>query len=338
VFTAAEQRHVARPRLVTSVAGVRDALEHEQLLLHYLPIVDLETGLPRGAEALLRWQHPIEGVLGPDEFLSSVAQTPLMHDITGWVVRTAVQALASWPTWTVSVNVTAHDVTRPQLVEQVEDALDLAGIAPERLVLELTEQAVVENRSAARTVLGALRDRGVGLSLDDFGTGYCSLLYLRELPITELKIDRTFVSGTPASAEDTAIVSSLAALGQAIGVGVVAEGVETREQLLRARDLGCTGAQGYLWGSPAAAEDLSPALVQLAAAVALSRSTPTTKAAPRRLPRTREDLRIKQLLSDGASLHTIAAALNREGLRTPNETRWTASSVAVAIADNTRDI
>ena len=315
---------------MTPSASVRAALDGSQLLLHYLPVVDLASGQPQGVEALLRWQHPDRGLLGPDHFLPAMANTDLMRDVTAWVLRTAVQALAAWPGWTMSVNVTAADVTRDVLVQQVDDALSGAGVAPERLVLELTEQDVVANLSAARSVLSSLRDRGVGLSLDDFGTGYSSLLYLRELPITELKIDRAFISHTAASEDNVAIVRSVAALGQAIGVAVVAEGVETPAHALLARELGCSGAQGFLWGVPAVAAEVDPARVQLAASVALG---PSANGVRRHVPSSKESLRIQQLLGVGASLHTVAAALNREGLRTPRETRWTARTVATAVAD-----
>ena len=332
VSTAAERGLLDRSGLLTPHANVRGALNHEQLLLYYQPIVNLGTGRPKGVEALLRWQHPRGALLGPDTFLPAVAHTALMHDITGWVLRSAAAALASWPGWTVSVNVTARDVCRHQLVEQVDDALHAAGIAPERLILELTEQAMVQNLTTATSVLGALRDRGVGVSLDDFGTGYSSLRYLRDLPLTELKIDRAFVARTPGSADDMAIVSSLVALGQAIGVTVVAEGVETREQALAVRDLGCTAAQGFLWGVPAVSEDIDPARIQLGASVALGSCTPPRPAEPQRSLGSEEGTRIQQLLDAGASLHTVAAALNRDGFRTPHQRRWSAHAVAAVIA------
>ncbi len=307
-------------------SSVRTALHEGQLRLSYQPIVDLYTGKPRGVEALLRWEHPVLGTIGPDAFLSSIAHTPLMHEITDWVLRTALQALTAWPDWTVSINVSAHDVSRPQLVDQVESALAAAGIAPERLVLELTEQAMVESLSAALTVLGVLRERGVGLSLDDFGTGFSSLLYLRDLPITELKIDGGFVSRTPDSNDDLAIVSSVAALGRSLGLTVVAEGVETFGHVLVARAVGCSAAQGFLWGAPAAREDIDPTVVH---------ELPPARAEREPLPAalTREGVRTRELLASGASPHTIAAALNSEGLRTPRQTRWTAITVASVIAE-----
>jgi EAL domain-containing protein (putative c-di-GMP-specific phosphodiesterase class I) len=316
-------------------AGLRAALDEDQLLLQYMPVVDLRTGRPQGVEALLRWKHPVGGLLGPDDFLAGIAHLPLMQDITGWVLRTAVAAVAAWPGWTMSVNVTAYDVCRPTFVEQVDEALHNSGVAPHRLTLELTEQALVENLETARGILGALRDRGVGLSLDDFGTGYSSFLYLRQLPITELKIDRAFVSQTPNSPDDLAIVSSIAALGQAVGVAVVAEGVATGDQAVAVRNAGCTAAQGYLWGPPAEAAHLDAALVQQTATEALGLQAPVLRDDTPRPPTESVDgPRVQQLLREGASLHTIAAALNREGSRTPHLTRWSAAAVAAVIAPN----
>jgi len=299
-----------------------------------MPVVDLATGRARGAEALLRWRHPVGGLLRPDDFLTGMAHTSLMQEITGWVLRTAVAALVDWPGWTMSVNVTAHDVCRPALVGQVEDALLAAGVAAERLTLELTEQALVENVSCARDVLGALRNRGVGLSLDDFGIGYSSFLYLRDLPITELKVDRVFVSHTPRNRDDLAIVSSIARLGQSIGVAVVAEGVETRDQAVAVRDAGCTGAQGFLWGEPVAAEHVDRSRVELESALAFDAGAPPSPIVQQRSAPGVEGARIQELLGDGASLLTIAAALNREGSRTQHRMRWSATAVAAVIAGN----
>jgi EAL domain-containing protein (putative c-di-GMP-specific phosphodiesterase class I) len=276
-------------------------------------------------EALLRWEHPEGGLLVPDDFLPAVAHTPVIHEVTRWVIRTAVHDLRRWEGCAVSVNVSARDVSRKQLLRDVDDALTASGIDPHRLVLELTEQAVVEDLDNATKVLGALRERGVGISLDDFGTGYSSLLYLRDLPLTELKIDRAFMSRVPESEEDLAIVRSVARLGRFLGLAVVAEGVETPEQMQVARNARCTAAQGALWGLARPAEAVDPA-----------RAFPVLRlddpGGPRRP--TSADVaaeRIRELLGEGASLHTIAAALNSSGMRTSRQTRWTAASVALVV-------
>ncbi|MDP9182687.1 MAG: EAL domain-containing protein [Actinomycetota bacterium] len=320
-----ELPHHSGPRAVMPQAEIRAALRADQLRLHYHRIVSLEDGTATGAEALLRWEHPQGGLLFPDDFLPAVAHTPVIHEITRWVLRTALNDLRSWPGWTVSVNISARDATRSGLVSDVENALDTSGIEPGRLVLELTEQAMVQNLATAVKVLGGLRALGVGLALDDFGTGYSSLLYLRDLPITELKIDRTFLANAPRGEEDLAIVKSVAQLGRAIGVHVVAEGIETVAQARCARGAACHSAQGYLWGEPAEAAGMDPDAI-------LSVPHAGTRREARQPPRTPTEIRIQELLDQGASLHTIAAALNSEGLRTPKQVRWRAASVALVVS------
>jgi EAL domain-containing protein (putative c-di-GMP-specific phosphodiesterase class I) len=316
------------PRAVLPQAQLREALGRGELRLHYQRIVSLETGTTKGVEALLRWQHPQGGLLPPDDFLPAVAHTPVIHEVTRWVLRTAVRELAHWPPeWTVSVNISALDATRQHLVRDVREALESAGADPRRLTLELTEQAMVQHLETAVGVLGAIRSLGVGLGLDDFGTGYSSLLYLRDLPITELKIDRTFLAGVPRSEEDTAIVTSVAQLGRSVGVQVIAEGVETTAQARVALQVGCHAAQGYLWGSPAEPSALDPderVAVPRAGGMSLRR---------RPAPPVGVAQRVQAMLAEGASLHTIAAALNSEGLRTPKNVRWTARTVALVVRD-----
>jgi EAL domain-containing protein (putative c-di-GMP-specific phosphodiesterase class I) len=316
----------SRPRAVMPQAQIRAALRADELRMHYQLVVDLTTGKPCGVEALVRWEHPQGGLLFPDDFLPAVAHTTVIHEITRWALQTSLHALRAWPGWTMSINISALDATRAALVPDVQDALSDAGVPADRLTLELTEQAIVQNLETAVQVLGALRAQGVGLSLDDFGTGYSSLLYLRDLPISELKIDRTFLARAHDSEEDVAIVKSVAQLGRAIGVRVVAEGIETTTQARIARDAGCTAGQGYLWGQPAAAEAIDPRRVLLVPELARA----GRKREPS--PRTRAATRIEELLSKGASLHTIAAALNSEGFKTEKKTRWTAPSVALVIA------
>jgi len=317
-------------RAVVRQEEVRSALHAGQLTLHYLPVIDLSTGRARGVEALIRWQHPRRGLVPPDDFLPAVAHTPLMKDITRWVLDQACREAQRWPGWTVSVNVAARDVTDRNLPELVWQTLTNHELDAGRLILELTEHAVVSDLGLATEVLGHLRELGVGLSLDDFGTGYSSLLYLRELPLTEVKIDRVFVRQILNRPDDAAIVESVARLGSSVRMEVVAEGVDSVEAAERVRALGCGSAQGYLWGRPCAAKDLS---VDVAQAWQPLGNRPV---GPRRAPipnlPTEVVRRIEALVHEGASLHTIAAALNSEGLRTPRSTRWHPTSVAQAIA------
>ncbi len=318
-----------RVRAVVPQAQVRAALEAGELRLHYQPIVDLDSGRVHGVEGLLRWEHPSGGLLSPDHFLPAVARSPVMHDITRWVLDHALHDLRGWPGWSVSLNVSALDVVRPRLVRDVEQALAAHDVDPHRLVLELTEQAVVQDIARAAKVVGELRSLGVSLSLDDFGTGYSSLLYLRDLPINELKIDRTFVAPARRSRQDIAIVKSVAQLGRSLGLRVVAEGVETLALARVVREARCTAGQGYLWGAPRPAAELDASLQVVVPRLAAARCVDPVPAPGRAQERALE------LLGLGASLRTIAAALNREGLRTEKGARWTPTSVALVIASQT---
>jgi EAL domain-containing protein (putative c-di-GMP-specific phosphodiesterase class I) len=308
-------------------AQIRRALANSELRLLYHPIVSMTTGRMQGVEALLRWEHPDAGLLAPHEFLPAVEDTPLMPEVTRWVLLTALRAARQLPMLSVSVNLSFRDVTRPELVQDVDEALDVSGSSGTRLTLELTEQALVQNLPDAVSVLRELRARGVALALDDFGTGASPLLYLRDLPLTHLKIDRTFVSGVLTSDEDLAIVTSVAKLGRFLGIEVVAEGVETIEQARVVHAAGCTAGQGYLWGLPRPVTEIDPRAV-----TELPKGTPRAQD-PASYPTSRASYRIRELATQGASLHTIAAALNKEGMRTPQLTRWTASRVAHVLRD-----
>jgi len=321
------------PRAVVPQQQLREALAADQLELHYQPIIDLRSGRPRGVEALVRWR--VQGrLLMPDDFLPAVAHTPAMRELTRWVIDAACAQARHWPDWSVSVNVTAVDVARLDLVDTVSDALHRHDLAPGRLVLELTEHAAVQGMDAAGDVLRRLRELGVGVALDDFGTGYSSLLYLRDLPITEVKIDRTFVAGVDRLDDDAAIVESVVRLARNVGLHVVAEGVETVSQARFLRQVDCAFAQGYLYAVPAPPSSVD---LDLPAAAVLRRGEPVT-----RRRRARRDIaplpppvriRIAALSADGASLHTIAAALNHDGVLTPAGTRWSSASVARALRD-----
>jgi EAL domain-containing protein (putative c-di-GMP-specific phosphodiesterase class I) len=305
----------------------RRALDAGQLLLHYQPIVMLGTGHVRGVEALLRWQHPAHGLLRAKSFLPAVSDPEVVRATTRWVLYEACRAARQWPGWTMSVNVSARDASQPYLIDDVAEVLATCNVSPTRLVLELTEQALVADMSAVTAVLTALRAFGVGTSLDDFGTGYSSLLSLRELPITEVKIDNTFVRGVPDSDQDCAIVASVVQLAHEVGLGVVAEGVQTRAQARYLQSIGCTAAQGFLWGEPVPARDLAPArLIRPSPAL-----RPTRRGQPEP-PSPEVAARILELLNHGASPHTIAGALNRAGVATAAGLRWSGASVASAVA------
>jgi EAL domain-containing protein (putative c-di-GMP-specific phosphodiesterase class I) len=311
---------------VLSEQDVCDALDDEQFVLHFQPLVDLETGDACGVEALIRWQHPVGGLLAPDDFLPAVAQSPVMTNITCWVLEAACAAAARWPGWTMSVNVTARDLAGESLTRDVLSALETAGVAPDQLVLELTETALVQDMARAATTLTELRGHGVGVALDDFGTGYSSMLYLRDLPVSSVKIDRLFVSGLTRDKDDRAIVTSLLTLARTVGLTAVAEGVENDTQFRQLHALGCPLGQGYLWSRPVPAAAVDE--IHRNGLTAVGRARPRKKGRSRSAADKVLVTRAHELLARGASLHTIAAALNAAGERTESGSRWHAATVA----------
>jgi EAL domain-containing protein (putative c-di-GMP-specific phosphodiesterase class I) len=320
-----------RPRAVVPQRQLRDAIAAGDLELHYQPIIDLTTGSITSFEALLRLRSDTGALLFPDDFLPAVAHTPVMHDVTAWVVSQACAQAAAFAPVGVAINVAAIDVVRPTLVDLVAAEVERFGIPPELITIELTEHAAVQGMETAVRVLEQLRELGVHVSLDDFGTGYSSLLYLRDLPLTQVKIDRTFVAGIGRTEDDGAIVRSVIQLAHRVGLVVVAEGVEVAEQLRFLRNAHCDRAQGYLLAMPAPADEVPTGID---AALLAGASRPRRKNARVRaaLPIDVRD-HLRELAAQGASLHTIAAVLNREGHPTAAGTRWTAATVARAMPD-----
>jgi EAL domain-containing protein (putative c-di-GMP-specific phosphodiesterase class I) len=250
-----------------------------------------------------------------------------MPAITDWVIGTACQAAAAWPDITVAVNVAASDAVRSSLITAIRRAVAESSLPPTRLTIEVTEHALVTDLDRATRNLRRLANDGIQISLDDFGTGYSSLLYLRQLPISEIKVDRVFTDGLTRNAEDDAIVSGVIRLALAVGARVVAEGVETEAQARRLIELGCHRAQGYLFGKPEPALRRVP-LVVLAKDARVRRQRPRRNA---QIPPNVVAV-VGDLLAHGASLHTIAAVLNQRGHRTSHGTRWTAPTVARVLA------
>ena len=242
---------------------LRHALSHGGLRLHYQPRVDLRTGTVMGFEALVRWQHPRLGLLGPAAFIALAEDSGLIRELGGWVLREACRQAAEWHArdpdrrpLEIAVNLSARQLADPHLTALVADILTHTGLDPETLTLEVTETALMSDADAALGVLHALKDLGVRLAIDDFGTGYSSLVYLKRFPVDELKIDRSFVDGLGRDTEDTAIVTAIVQLAAAVGVQVVAEGVETDEQRDALLALGCRLGQGYLFAPPLPASRL----------------------------------------------------------------------------------
>ncbi|MCE0463923.1 MULTISPECIES: putative bifunctional diguanylate cyclase/phosphodiesterase [Pseudomonas] len=238
---------------------LRIAVEQRQFSLHYQPKFDAANGRPVGAEALLRWNHPTQGLLMPDTFIDLAEKTGLIIAIGEWVLNEACRQMREWyvlgyTDWRIAVNLSALQFCHAGLVQSVAKALETHCLPANSLTLEITETTAMSDADASMTVLQQLSDMGVDLSIDDFGTGYSSLMYLKRLPANELKIDRGFVRDLEHDSDDAAIVSAIVALGQALGLRIVAEGVETDVQQSFLTELGCDSLQGYLLGHPLPAE------------------------------------------------------------------------------------
>jgi diguanylate cyclase (GGDEF)-like protein len=250
---ASEHDHHSTEQLQL-LGELRVALNQRQLLLHYQPKLDLVTGEVRGVEALVRWQHPERGLLPPDSFVPTAERTGLINALTDYVLDVALGKAAYWLEQGLSVpmavNISARSLLDPAFPDRVLASLSARRMPPASLILEITETSIMEDPEHALAALQRLHDAGVYLSIDDFGTGYSSLAYLKRLPVDEIKIDRSFISSLTADARDRLIVASTVSLGRALGLDVVAEGVEDEQTLAVLQTLGCDLAQGFLFGRP----------------------------------------------------------------------------------------
>jgi diguanylate cyclase (GGDEF)-like protein/PAS domain S-box-containing protein len=226
----------------------------EEYRVHYQPVVSLETGQVTGFEALVRWQHPERGLIYPDEFISVAEETGLIVPLDRWVLREACRQTVQWqkrfPGLTISVNLSPKQFLHADLVWEVERVLAETGLAASSLKLEITESVLMSNGETVQQSLTKIRALGVELYLDDFGTGYSSLSYLHRFPIDVLKIDRSFVCRIGAEGENSEIARAIVTLAHGMGLGVIAEGIETSEQLAELRSLSCKYGQGNLFSSP----------------------------------------------------------------------------------------
>jgi diguanylate cyclase (GGDEF)-like protein len=248
-------------------AEVRDAALLGELFLEYQPLVDLATGTVSGLEALVRWQHPTRGVLPPSAFLHVAEQSGAIGGIGTWVLETAANQLVGWqhryglPELDLSVNVSAAELERPGYLDDVLTALVRTGLAPSRLVMDVTESVIADPSGGASACLQALRRLGVRVALDDFGTGYSSIGSLRQLPVDLLKIDRSFVSGDNANRPGDVLLEAIVELAQRLGLEVVPEGIEDARQLARLQALGCRTGQGFFLARPLPAPAVDELLV-----------------------------------------------------------------------------
>jgi diguanylate cyclase (GGDEF)-like protein len=245
--------------------ALRNALERNEFVLHYQPQVDLATGAIVGMEALIRWRHPELGMVAPNRFISVAEETGLIVPIGAWVIRTACAQNKLWQEaglgpLRVAVNLSARQFSSPNLVAELREVLDHTGLPPSLLEIELTESLFMSDVNLAVDLLHSMKALGVKLSIDDFGTGYSSLSYLSRFPIDVLKIDRSFVNDITRDANDAAIVDSIIALAHNLKLAVIAEGVETAEQLAYLREHGCDEMQGYFFSRPLPAQEFEQLL------------------------------------------------------------------------------
>lgn len=263
------------PRMRTSAVALlqmetdlRHALERNELKLYYQPIISLRTNRLIGFEALIRWQHPHEGLVSPDKFVPIAEETGLITPIGWWVLQEACtqmrqwqQQFADWHSLTVNVNLSSKQFT-PLLVEGVRQILADTGLEAQYLKLEITESVLMSHAESATTTLTQLKQLGIQLAIDDFGTGYSSLSYLHRFPIDTVKVDRSFIQKVDVDGEQLAIVRTIITLAWNLGMEVIAEGVETAKQLAQIRSLQCEYAQGYLFSQPLDAKAIETALAQ----------------------------------------------------------------------------
>jgi diguanylate cyclase (GGDEF)-like protein len=248
------ERDEKRKRQLALLGDLRGAINANELCLYYQPKVDMRSHTVKSLEALVRWFHPQHGRIPPDEFIPLAERTGNIAQLTAWVLKAAIQNMRQWKEQgfepDVSVNLAASDLSSPWLADQVLEQLSSNGIAPERLVLEVTESGVMNETKTAIATMERLRRYGIRFSVDDFGTGYSSLAQFKQLPVDEIKIDKSFVLKLQAESDDAVIVRSTIELGHNLGVKVVAEGVETPESWRMLLDWGCDLAQGYFISPP----------------------------------------------------------------------------------------
>ncbi len=252
--TAMREKVADRAELETDL---RRAIGTDELQVHYQPLVDLQSGEILGAEALLRWHHPVRGLISPVVFVPIAEEAGLISEITRRVLRTACRDAKSWrtpgydePTLHVAVNISGRHLQEPNVVDDVREALEQTGFDPSQLTIEMTESVMMHNADTVIAAMKALKELGVTLALDDFGTGYSSLSYLQRFPIDVLKIDRSFIKQLGGSASDDALTRAILSLGETLGLATVAEGIEGEAQLAELQSLGCTMGQGYLMSKP----------------------------------------------------------------------------------------
>ena len=259
VYESSFDKH--SPRRLTLMSELRNAIERDELELYYQPKVAIQTGELYGAEALVRWNHPKHGFISPDEFIPMAERTRTIKPLSLWVLKRAFQHCATWHKKGVeikiSVNLSAKDLLDPSLPDTVAGVTASTSIKPDWIIFEITESAIMTDPERALITVNRLHQMGFELAVDDFGTGYSSLAYLKKMPLTELKIDKSFVEDIQNSENDAVIVKATINLGHNLGLQVTAEGVETEEILNQLKEYGCDIAQGYYFTKPLSVADFN---------------------------------------------------------------------------------
>ena len=257
VYNTQYDRH--SPRRLSLIGELRQAIERNQLFLHYQPKIDLKTRRVIGVEALVRWRHPEHGFVPPDQFIEPAEQTGLIKPLTLWVFNAAQRQWLAWQeagiNLSMSVNLSTRNLHDPHFPDQISDILQVTGGKPDRLELEITESAIMNDPARALEAITRLRTMGIRFAIDDFGVGYSSLAYLKRLPVDAIKIDKSFVINMIENQNDAVIVRSTIDLAHNLGLKVIAEGVEQQGIWDRLTALGCDAAQGYLMCRPVSADD-----------------------------------------------------------------------------------
>jgi len=248
--------------------NLRQAIENDELVVYYQPKIDLNSGFANGMEALVRWNHPSQGIIPPDEFIPIAEETGLIIPLGKQVIKKACAQFKKWqdddiPVTNISINVSARQFKEEDLVTLFEETLEKNRLDATHIELELTESALLHNEDHAESTLKQLHKMGLKISIDDFGTGYASLSYLKRLPIDILKIDKSFTDGILHDPDDIAIVNAIYGLAKGLGLKLVAEGIETSEQLARVKSIGVDYGQGYYWSPPKPAEQYAALLQSL---------------------------------------------------------------------------
>jgi EAL domain-containing protein (putative c-di-GMP-specific phosphodiesterase class I) len=240
---------------------LRGALERGELLLFYQPIFDMYGGRLKGFEALIRWSHSKRGLIAPEMFIPLAEESGLIVPIGRWVLEQAVRQVTAWDrrhpgarSLSISVNVSTVQLTAPSLIDDVREVLQQSGIAPSRLILEITEGSLAKDTERTIEVLEQLRGLGLRIAIDDFGTGYASLSHLQRLPVDILKVDKSFVAALSEGDKSRELLQAILGVGQALSLAVVAEGIEAQSQMTALQEMGCEMAQGFLVGKPSPAE------------------------------------------------------------------------------------